>query len=461
MTTPNKKLSSARLTQPTNAFVEEFTASVQFDQRLYQQDINGSIAHATMLSSVGILTEAERDQIITGLNTIRKEIDDDQFEWSIAQEDVHMNIEARLISLIGEVGKKLHTGRSRNDQVATDIRLYLRDMAAPIAEQLIRLQTALLDVAEREADTILPGFTHLQTAQPVTFGHHMMAWYEMLCRDAERLDDCLKRINTLPLGAAALAGTTFAIDREQTAELLGFERICQNSLDAVSDRDFAIEFNSFASLLMMHLSRFSEELIIWSSAQFDFVDLGDAFCTGSSIMPQKKNPDVPELIRGKTSRVYGNLFNLFTLMKNQPLAYNKDNQEDKEPLFDTIDTLLGSLRVYADMMNVITVKPDNMRQAALRGYATATDLADYLVRKGVAFRDAHEVVGLSVAYGIKHQKDLSELSLAELQNFSAHITDDVFKVLTLEGSVAARDHLGGTAPNQVRSAIAKARKTLS
>jgi argininosuccinate lyase len=461
MTTPNKKLSSARLTQPTNAFVEEFTASVQFDQRLYQQDINGSIAHATMLSSVGILSEAERDKIITGLNTIRKEIDDDQFEWSISQEDVHMNIEARLISLIGEVGKKLHTGRSRNDQVATDIRLYLRDMAAPIAEQLIRLQTALLDVAEREADTILPGFTHLQTAQPVTFGHHMMAWYEMLCRDAERLDDCLKRINTLPLGAAALAGTTFAIDREQTAELLGFDRICQNSLDAVSDRDFAIEFNSFASLLMMHLSRFSEELIIWSSAQFDFVDLGDAFCTGSSIMPQKKNPDVPELIRGKTSRVYGNLFNLFTLMKNQPLAYNKDNQEDKEPLFDTIDTLLGSLRVYADMMNAITVKPDNMRQAALRGYATATDLADYLVRKGVAFRDAHEVVGLSVAYGIKHQKDLSELSLAQLQSFSAHITDDVFEFLTLEGSVAARDHLGGTAPNQVRSAIAKARKTLS
>lgn len=461
MTTPNKKLSSARLTQPTNAFVEEFTASVQFDQRLYQQDINGSIAHATMLCSVGILSEVERDQIIRGLNVIRDEIESDQFEWSIAQEDVHMNIEARLISLIGEVGKKLHTGRSRNDQVATDIRLYLRDMAGPIAEQLIRLQTALVDVAEREAETILPGFTHLQTAQPVTFGHHMMAWYEMLCRDAERLEDCVKRINSMPLGAAALAGTTFAIDREQTAELLGFDRICQNSLDAVSDRDFAIEFNSFASLLMMHLSRFSEELIIWSSAQFDFVDLGDAFCTGSSIMPQKKNPDVPELIRGKTSRVYGNLFNLFTLMKNQPLAYNKDNQEDKEPLFDTIDTLLGSLRVYADMMTVITVKPDNMRQAALRGYATATDLADYLVRKGVAFRDAHEVVGLSVAYGIKHQKDLSELSLAELQSFSTQISDDVFEVLTLEGSVAARDHLGGTAPNQVRIAIARARKTLN
>lgn len=461
MTTPRKKLSSARLTQPTNAFVEEFTASVQFDQRLYQQDISGSIAHATMLSSVDILSESERDQIINGLNTIRDEIDNNQFEWSIAQEDVHMNIEARLISLIGEVGKKLHTGRSRNDQVATDIRLYLRDMANPISEQLTRLQSALLDVAEREAETILPGFTHLQTAQPVTFGHHMMAWYEMLCRDAERLDDCLKRINTMPLGAAALAGTTFPIDREQTAQLLGFERICQNSLDAVSDRDFAIEFSSFASLLMMHLSRFSEELIIWSSAQFDFVDLGDAFCTGSSIMPQKKNPDVPELIRGKTSRVYGHLFNLFTLMKSQPLAYNKDNQEDKEPLFDTIDTLIGSLRVYADMVAVMTVKPENMRQAALRGYATATDLADYLVRQGVAFRDAHEVVGLSVAYGIKHKKDLSELSLAELQSFSVHISEDVFDVLTLEGSVAARDHLGGTAPKQVRIAVARARQALS
>lgn len=460
MTAPSKKLSSARLTQPTNAFVEEFTASVQFDQRLYRQDITGSIAHATMLASVNILTPAERDQIISGLNTIRDEIATDQFEWSIAQEDVHMNIEARLIALIGDVGKKLHTGRSRNDQVATDVRLYLRDMIVPITEQLDRLRLALLDVAEREAETIMPGFTHLQTAQPVTFGHHMMAWYEMLCRDAERLTDCTKRVNSLPLGAAALAGTTFAIDRELTAQLLGFERICQNSLDAVSDRDFAIEFNSFASILMMHLSRFSEELIIWSSAQFDFVDLGDAFCTGSSIMPQKKNPDVPELVRGKTSRVYGNLFNLLTLMKNQPLAYNKDNQEDKEPLFDTIDTLLGSLRVYADMMAAITVKPGNMRQATLRGYATATDLADYLVRKGVAFRDAHEVVGLSVAYGIEQQKDLSQLTLAELQKFSDHISEDVFDVLTLEGSVAARDHLGGTAPKQVRAAIAKARDNL-
>lgn len=455
--TTNKKLSSARLTQPTDKFVEEFTASVEFDQRMFRQDIRGSIAHATMLSEVGVLTAEERDQIIDGLNKIETEIENDEFEWSIAQEDVHMNIEARLIALIGEVGKKLHTGRSRNDQVATDVRLYLRDMIQPIRSELNRLQDALLNVAEREADTILPGFTHLQTAQPVTFGHHMLAWYEMLVRDAERLEDCEKRVNSLPLGAAALAGTTFPIDREMTANLLGFERICQNSLDAVSDRDFAIEFNSFASILMMHLSRFSEELIIWSSAQFDYVDLGDAFCTGSSIMPQKKNPDVPELIRGKTSRVYGNMFNLLTLMKNQPLAYNKDNQEDKEPLFDTIDTLIGSLRVYADMMAAITVKADNMRQSALRGYATATDLADYLVRKGTPFRDAHEVVGLSVAYGLKHNKDLSEMSLEELKQFSDQIEDDVFDVLTLEGSVAARNHLGGTAPEQVRAAIKRAR----
>jgi argininosuccinate lyase len=461
MSSSNKKLSSARLTQPTNAFVEEFTASVQFDQRMYQQDIQGSIAHATMLAKVGVLTDEERDQIISGLNTIQTEIENEQFEWSIAQEDVHMNIEARLIALIGEVGKKLHTGRSRNDQVATDVRLYLRDMIQPIRSELKRLQVAILDVAEREAETILPGFTHLQTAQPVTFGHHMMAWFEMLKRDAERLDDCEKRVNTMPLGAAALAGTTFPIDRNITAELLGFDRISLNSLDAVSDRDFAIEFNSFASLLMMHLSRFSEELIIWASAQFDFVDLGDAFCTGSSIMPQKKNPDVPELIRGKTSRVFGNMFNLLTLMKNQPLAYNKDNQEDKEPLFDTIDTLLGSLRVYADMMGAISVKADNMRQAALKGYATATDLADYLVRKNVPFRDAHEVVGLSVAYGIKHNKDLAELSLEELQQFSDQISDDVFDVLTLDGSVAARNHLGGTAPAQVRQAISTARNDLN
>ena len=457
MNSQSKKLSSARLTQPTDAFVEQFTASVEFDQRMYKQDIQGSIAHATMLASVDILTDNECRQITEGLKKITTEIESGEFEWSIAQEDVHMNIEARLITLIGEVGKKLHTGRSRNDQVATDVRLYLREMLVPIRSELFRLQEALLDLAEREADTILPGFTHLQTAQPITFGHHMMAWYEMLCRDMERLDDGEKRINSLPLGAAALAGTTFPIDRELSAKLLGFDRICLNSLDAVSDRDFVIEFNSFASILMMHLSRFSEELIIWSSAQFDFIDLGDAFCTGSSIMPQKKNPDVPELIRGKTSRVYGNLFNLFTLMKNQPLAYNKDNQEDKEPLFDTIDTLLGSLRVYADMMNVVTVKADNMREAARRGYATATDLADYLVRKGVPFRDAHEIVGQSVAYGIEHDKDLSGFSLEELQNFSDQIGEDVFDVLTLDGSVAARNHIGGTAPSQVRAAIQFAR----
>ncbi len=460
MTASDKKLSSARLTQPTNKFVEEFTASVNFDQRMYRQDIQGSIAHASMLAKVGVLTTAERDQIINGLQQIESEIDRGEFAWSIAQEDVHMNIESRLIKLIGEVGKKLHTGRSRNDQVATDVRLYLREMTQPIRSELQRLRSTLLDVAEREFDTIMPGFTHLQTAQPVTFGHHMLAWFEMLSRDLERLDDCSKRVNSLPLGAAALAGTTFPIDREYTAELLGFDRICRNSLDAVSDRDFAIEFNSVASLLMMHLSRFSEELIIWSSAQFDFVDLGDAFCTGSSIMPQKKNPDVPELVRGKTSRVYGNLFNLLTLMKNQPLAYNKDNQEDKEPLFDTIDTLLGSLRVYADMMAVITVKKDNMRLAALKGYATATDLADYLVRKAVPFRDAHEIVGLSVAYAIKHGKDLSALQLSELRQFSEQIDEDVFTVLTLEGSVAARNHLGGTAPQQVLKAVQRARSEL-
>lgn len=460
MTASDKKLSSARLTQPTNKFVEEFTASVNFDQRMYRQDIQGSIAHASMLAKVGVLTTAERDQIISGLQQIESEIDRGEFAWSIAQEDVHMNIESRLIKLIGEVGKKLHTGRSRNDQVATDVRLYLREMTQPIRSELQRLRSTLLDVAEREFDTIMPGFTHLQTAQPVTFGHHMLAWFEMLSRDLERLDDCSKRVNSLPLGAAALAGTTFPIDREYTAELLGFDRICRNSLDAVSDRDFAIEFNSVASLLMMHLSRFSEELIIWSSAQFDFVDLGDAFCTGSSIMPQKKNPDVPELVRGKTSRVYGNLFNLLTLMKNQPLAYNKDNQEDKEPLFDTIDTLLGSLRVYADMMAVITVKKDNMRLAALKGYATATDLADYLVRKAVPFRDAHEIVGLSVAYAIKHGKDLSALQLSELRQFSEQIDEDVFTVLTLEGSVAARNHLGGTAPQQVLKAVQRARSEL-
>jgi argininosuccinate lyase len=454
------KLSSARFAEATDAFVEVFTASVDFDQRMAAQDIQGSIAHATMLAYCGILTDAERDDIIRGLTQIAGEIERGEFVWSIKQEDVHMNIEARLTDLIGIAGKKLHTGRSRNDQVATDIRLYLRHEVQQISAQLTRLQHAILDLAEQNADTIMSGFTHLQVAQPITFGHHLMAWFEMLCRDAERLQDCLKRINVMPLGAAALAGTSYPIDRYKTAELLGFSRPSANSLDSVSDRDFAIEFTAVASLIMIHLSRFSEELILWSSAQFDFIDMPDAFCTGSSIMPQKKNPDVPELVRGKSGRVTGHLMSLLMLMKSQPLAYNKDNQEDKEPLFDTADTLINCLRAYADMIPHIKAKKDNMYNSAKRGFATATDLADYLVRKGMAFRDAHEVVGLAVRLGIETGRDLSEISLAELQNFSALINEDVFSYLTLEGSVAARKHIGGTAPETVKAAIATARAAM-
>jgi len=460
-TTSSEKPWGGRFSEPTDAFVERFTASVGFDQRLYHHDITGSIAHATMLAQVGVLTEAERDQIIDGLKGVKEDIEAGRFEWSVSLEDVHMNIEARLTDRIGITGKKLHTGRSRNDQVATDIRLYLRDEIDVIAEELARLQAGLLDLAEREADTIMPGFTHLQTAQPVTFGHHLLAWYEMLVRDADRLQDCRKRVNVMPLGAAALAGTTYPIDRNLTAELLGFDRPTENSLDSVSDRDFAIEFCSFAALLMTHLSRFSEELVLWTSAQFDFIDLPDRFCTGSSIMPQKKNPDVPELVRGKTGRVNGHLISLLTLMKSQPLAYNKDNQEDKEPLFDTVDTIKGCLKAYADMIPAIEAKADNMRVAAKRGFSTATDLADYLVKKGVPFRDAHEIVGKSVAFGVAESRDLSEMTLEELQQFSDVIGEDVFDVLTLEGSVQARDHLGGTAPNQVRAAVARARKGLT
>ncbi|GAB6071488.1 argininosuccinate lyase [Thiomicrorhabdus hydrogeniphila] len=456
-----QKLSSARFSESTDAFVEAFTASIQFDQRMYKQDIQGSIAHAKMLTKVGILNAAELNDIIAGLNQIQQEIEAGQFEWSIQQEDIHMNIEARLTSLIGITGKKLHTGRSRNDQVATDIRLYIRDEIDAILPELQRLQAGLIELAEREADTIMPGFTHLQTAQPVTFGHHMLAWFEMIKRDEERLQDCRKRTNTMPLGSAALAGTTYPIDREYTAELLGFERISENSLDGVSDRDFAIEFTHFAATLLMHMSRFSEELVLWSSAQFQFIDLPDRFCTGSSIMPQKKNPDVPELIRGKTGRVYGHLMCLLTLMKSQPLAYNKDNQEDKEPLFDTVDTVRGSLRAFADMVPAIQVKREVTYEAAKRGFSTATDLADYLVGKGLPFRDSHEVVGLAVAHGIKTGEDLSEMSLETLQGFCDKITDDVFDVLTLEGSVAARDHLGGTAPNQVRAAVERAKRYLN
>ncbi|WP_314914254.1 argininosuccinate lyase [Acinetobacter harbinensis] len=446
-----------RFSEATDAFVAEFTASVQFDQRFYKQDIAGSIAHATMLAKVGVLTEQERNDIINGLTAIQAEIEAGNFEWRIDLEDVHMNIESRLTARIGITGKKLHTGRSRNDQVATDIRLYVRDEIDAILKLLEKLQKGILGLAAKNTDTIMPGFTHLQTAQPVTFGHHLMAWFEMLVRDSERLIDCRKRVNRLPLGSAALAGTTYPIEREYTAALLGFEAVCENSLDAVSDRDFAIEFNADAALIMMHLSRMSEEMILWTSAQFKFVNIPDRFCTGSSIMPQKKNPDVPELIRGKTGRVYGDLMSLLTLMKGQPLAYNKDNQEDKEPLFDAIDTVRGSLMAFADMIPALVPNIEVMREAALRGFSTATDLADYLVKNGVAFRDAHEIVGNAVALGVAENKDLSELTLAQLQQFSSLISADVFeKALTLEASVNARNHIGGTAPAQVMAAIERA-----
>jgi len=446
-----------RFSEPTDAFVERFTASVDFDKRLYHHDINGSLAHASMLNKVGILSNEEYKAIETGLEEIRQDVVNGNFEWSVTLEDVHMNVEARLTDKIGLTGKKLHTGRSRNDQVATDIRLYLRDEIDNIAKELTRLQEGTIDLASREANTIMPGFTHLQTAQPVTFGHHLLAWNEMLQRDYERLMDCRKRVNLSPLGAAALAGTTYPIDRFMTAELLGFDAPTENSLDSVSDRDFAIEFTSFASILMMHLSRFSEELVLWASSQFNFIDLPDRFCTGSSIMPQKKNPDVPELVRGKSGRVVGHLMSLITLMKSQPLAYNKDNQEDKEPLFDTIDTIKDCLKAYADMVPAIIARKDHMLDAAGRGFSTATDLADYLVRKGIPFRDAHEIVGKSVAYGVETQKDLWDMSLDELRQFSLEIDQDVFDYLTLEGSVSARAHFGGTAPEQVNMAVKRAK----
>ena len=452
---------SGRFTEPTNAFVEAFTASVQFDQRLYILDIAGSVAHAYMLERVGVLTEAERQQITDGLYEVEQEIATGQLQWSIALEDVHMNIETRLTQLIGDVGKKLHTGRSRNDQVATDIRLYLRNEIDEIVAELTRLLRALATVALQESETILPGFTHLQNAQPIVFGHHLLAWCEMLLRDQARLRDCRKRVNSLPLGAAALAGTSYPLDRAYTARLMMFETVAANSLDAVSDRDFAIEFTSAAAILMMHLSRFSEELILWSSAQFNFIELSDAFCTGSSIMPQKKNPDVPELVRGKTGRVYGHLMSLLTLMKSQPLAYNKDNQEDKEPLFDTVDTVKGCLKVYADMIPSMQIKRDNMRKQAQQGFTTATDLADYLVRQGVAFRDAHEIVGKAVRYCVEHEVSLDNLPLEVLQSFSPLIQQDVYAVLTLEGSVAARQHFGGTAPVRVKEAALRLLQQLS
>ncbi|MGD8614384.1 MAG: argininosuccinate lyase [Gammaproteobacteria bacterium] len=449
-----------RFTETTDAFVEAFTASVDFDRRLYRYDLQGSRAHARMLAKVGVISADERDSILDGLDQIEQAIERDDFEWSVRLEDVHMNIESRLTALIGEAGKKLHTGRSRNDQVATDLRLYLREQIDLVCGELRRLQKGLLDAAERESATLMPGFTHLQVAMPVTFGHHMLAWFESLERDRQRLLACRGRVNVMPLGAAALAGTSFPIDRHYTAELLGFDSPAENSLDAVSDRDFVIEFCSCASLLLTHLSRFSEELILWASAQFDLIDLPDRFCTGSSIMPQKKNPDVPELVRGKSGRVIGHLVALLTLMKSQPLAYNKDNQEDKEPLFDTVDTVLGCLRAFADMIPAVQVKADNMRRAAASGYSTATDLADYLVRKGIPFRDAHEVVGAAVRTAISSKRELCEMTLEELRALCTVIEDDVYSVLTPEGSVSARDHFGGTAPHQVRAAVQRARKRL-
>lgn len=459
--TQTNKTWGGRFTESTDAFVAAFTASVDFDRRMYRQDIAGSIAHARMLARVGVLSEADCAAIVSGLETIRAEIESGTFEWSVALEDVHMNIEARLTARIGDAGKRLHTGRSRNDQVATDVRLYLRDAIDAIFIELRRLLAGLATQAEVEAGTIMPGFTHLQVAQPVTFGHHLLAWFEMLKRDYERLLDCRKRVNIMPLGAAALAGTSYPLDRVYSAQLLGFSAPAANSLDAVSDRDFALEFTAAAAILMTHLSRMSEELVLWSSAQFDFIDLPDRFCTGSSIMPQKKNPDVPELVRGKTGRVNGHLIALLTLMKSQPLAYNKDNQEDKEPLFDTVDTVLGCLRAFADMVPALRAKRGNMLESARRGFATATDLADYLVRKGVPFRDAHEIVGKAVRLGVESGRDLAEMTLADLQQFSPLIEQDVFAVLSLQGSVAARDVLGGTAPNRVREAAAAARNWLA
>ena len=459
--TPPAKLWAGRFTEPMDALVERFTESVSFDHRLAKHDIRGSIAHATMLAEVGVLSREDRDAIVAGLKGILADIEAGAFEWRTSLEDVHMNVESVLTERIGDAGKRLHTGRSRNDQVATGVRLFVREALDDIAGAIRALQGVILSIAEHEADTVLPGFTHLQPAQPITFGHHMLAWFEMLERDAERFAQCRHRVNRMPLGAAALAGTPYPIDRAVTARLLGFEALCENSLDAVSDRDFAIEFVSDCALTMMHLSRMSEELVLWVSAPFAFVELGDAYCTGSSIMPQKKNPDVPELVRGKSARVIGHLNALLVLMKGQPLAYNRDNQEDKEPLFDTVDTVTDCLRVFAGMLGTLECRRERMREAARLGYMTATDLADYLVRKAVPFRDAHEAVGRAVRSAVEAGRDLSEMTLDELRAFSPAIESDVFGVLTLEGSVAARNHPGGTAPVQVRAAIARAKAGLA
>ena len=455
-----KKPWSGRFSGETHALMQGFSASVEFDRRLYRHDIRGSLAHAQMLTAIGVLSAEELDRIQSGLDTIRKQIEQGDFRWDEALEDVHMNIETRLVELIGEAGKKLHTARSRNDQVATDLRLYLREQIDEIGHALSALQRALVDKAAAEAATHMPGFTHLQSAQPVTFGHHLLAWNEMLERDYTRLRECRARINVSPLGSAALAGTGFAIDREMTAKALGFAQVSRNSLDAVSDRDFAIEFNADAALLMVHLSRMAEEMVLWSSQAFGFIDLGDAFCTGSSIMPQKKNPDVAELLRGKCARVNGNLSALLMLMKAQPLAYNRDNQEDKEALFDSVDTLLLCVTVFAAMVPQMTVNRDAMRAAAARGHSTATDLADYLVGKGVPFRDAHQAVGKAVGFALEKNLELAQLELADLQRFNPAIKPDVYAVLSVQGSVDARDHIGGTAPAQVMLAVKQALRGL-
>ncbi len=452
---------SGRFKEPVTELVKRFTASVDFDRRLAEFDIEGSLAHARMLRAVELLGADDLAAIEKGLARIRDEIRAGTFEWSIDLEDVHMNIESRLTALVGDAGKRLHTARSRNDQVATDVRLYLRAAIDEIAGLIRFAQRALLDLADQHTETVMPGYTHMQVAQPVSYAHHLMAYFEMLNRDAQRLADCRKRVNRLPLGSAALAGTTFAVDRMRVAKELGFDGVCENSIDAVSDRDFAIEFCAAGALVMTHLSRFCEEIIIWMNPRFAFVDLADRFCTGSSIMPQKKNPDVPELIRGKTGRVNGHLVALLTLMKAQPLAYNKDNQEDKEPLFDTVDTLTASLRVFGEMLGGIKVNAAAMRKAALEGYATATDLADYLVRKGAPFREAHATVAQAVRFAEGRGCDLANLKLPDLQQFSPLVGKDVFEALTLDGALKARSHIGGTAPARVKAAIAKGRKSLA
>ncbi|MBK5103805.1 MAG: argininosuccinate lyase [Burkholderiales bacterium] len=451
---------SGRFAEPVSELVQRYTASVSFDQRLAEHDIRGSLAHARMLAACSVISRRDLAAIESGMRTILAELRSGKFKWSLAAEDVHLNIERRLTALAGDAGKRLHTARSRNDQVATDVRLWLRDTIDALAAQLGALQASLLDQAARHADTVMPGFTHLQVAQPVTFGHHLMAYFEMFVRDRERLEDCRKRVNRLPLGAAALAGTSYPIDREMVAKALGFDGICANSIDAVSDRDFAVEFCACAALIMTHVSRLSEELVLWMSPRYGFIRLPDRFCTGSSIMPQKKNPDVPELARGKTGRVAGHLMALLMLMKAQPLAYNKDNQEDKEPLFDTADTLSDTLAIFTDLVAGIEVDAAAMRAAALEGHATATDLADYLVKKGLPFRDAHEAVARAVRAADARGCDLAALGLDELRQFSPLVGADVFKVLTLEGSLASRDHAGGTAPRRVRAAVKRARKDL-